>query len=337
MRRWAQAAALIACGGALSLCLPPDVRADQTPASVPTSAPTSAPPSADQDDGGAVFAEIRNTWFAMTYPRLVNYSVVVTTIANGVAQRATYNGQAQPLKGDFRVNAFSVEEEREPYVPTGTSFRLDGEVDTTSGSGIGGDLPIGDNRANHPVQRVAQTEAFAIPEVSPLYAFGMRTCRSRSASPKDQSPLRVIGVSSSVARRYRITVDGTDLVDGKPALHVSFEPLIDAKRDRLREVWIDPKTSHVLAATVLGNFIGSAESTIPWRITFREIDGSTYIDKETAEAPLRRGRTVYDHVEIRFQDIQRTHGFPNLDFAMTPDYQHLDVVTEPDDPRGSVC
>lgn len=272
----------------------------------------------------------------MTYPPVLRYDVIVR-VTSGNAHRADrYNGVALPATGDFRVNAFSLAEERHPYVPHGINVayaigvgvnsgaRPFGKADDNASIGLGG-----------PLVREKPVEPFAIPEVSPLYSFGIQSCPGRRVRRIEDSGLKTIGSVTSANRRYRVTLIGTDAVDGRTAAHLSLLPLVDARRDRLRDLWIVPSTSYVVQARIAGNFIGAGETNVSWLIHFTTIDEVTYVDKETSEAPVRRGRAVFDTVEITFErigpDRSKTSELP---FAVPPSYGALNVIEEPKESFG---
>ena len=92
-----------------------------------------------------------------------------------------------------------------------------------------------------------------------------------------------------------------------------------------------------VAARTAGNFSGRAEAAIPWLIRFGRAAGGTLIDSEIAEAPLRRGRFVYEHVELRFERISAASGPPPVAFAVAPDFTRLDTIAEPAEAAGGAC
>jgi len=272
----------------------------------------------------ALFEQAKRGWAAMTYPDLVDYVVAITVTANGKSRTDRYNGSVKSPSRDFRVSKFSDYESQHPYVPHGVNLEF-----SASASGLGTKIGIG-VIANPP----PKTEIFAIPEITPLYSFGMRSCPTR----KDQRTLladgvKIIGsVSTNVDRVYRITLAGTETVDGVQAAHLSLVPVVDERQNRLRDVWIENETNRVLQARVDGNFNGKSEGSVPWLIHFVTIDGSTYIDREIAEAPFKRGKTTLDSVSISFEAVQQTSS-KALDFSYSipNDFSTLNVITEPDE------
>jgi hypothetical protein len=289
-------------------------------------------PAMAENNGQAMFAEARDVWSGMSYPEALDYDVVVSVTSGNLHRSDRYTGKVRPATGDFRVSKFSETERSHSYVPHGTN------VSYSIGLGLNsGKRPFGkaDDTAtlSHEgsIAKEKPVEPFAIPELSPLYSFGIQRCAARHARrPDDDGGLKTIGGVSSANRRYSVTVADYAAVDGQPAVHLSLVPLIDSRRDRLRDLWLSPSTHRVLQARVLGNFTGKDESAVPWLIRFSTFDGATYLDTETSEAPVRRGPAVFDRVTIKFENIKPdTSSRSRLSFAIPADFSGLNVIEEP--------
>ncbi len=294
-------------------------------------------PAYTESDGPALFARARDAWSAMTYPRVATYDVVVRVTQGSRTRGDRYAGVVRPASGDFRVGLFGEDELRHPYVPHGINVRWAftlginsggrpvGQSGDNAGMGVGGTI-VGEK----PV------EPFAIPQISPLYSFGVRGCAAAHVQREDDTGgLRRIGSVATVSRRYHVTYAGAETIDGDPALHLTLVPLIDPKRDRLRDLWIAPESYRVLQARVAGNFVGGAEAAVPWLIRFTSIGEATYVASETSEAPVRRGAAVFDRVEIRFERVAPDRGFTaELAFARPLAGGDLNVISEPPEAAG---
>jgi hypothetical protein len=210
-------------------------------------APSPAPSRAD-DDGAALFDRVRAAWAREAYPAVLDYTVVVT-IASEMHERADrYAGEVQSATGEFRVAKFSVAEIAHPHEPHGIDVVWQiGAGFNTQRLPVGSGVPVDKDglpkstvmlpKLGGYLAREAPVEPFAIPEVSPLYAFGMLSCASRVVRGADEgAALRTIGRTTTTTRRYRIRIVGSESVDGAATTHLALVPLVDAGRDRLRDL-----------------------------------------------------------------------------------------------------
>ncbi|HEX3549709.1 MAG TPA: hypothetical protein VHT53_05005, partial [Candidatus Elarobacter sp.] len=133
-----------------------------------------------------------------------------------------------------------------------------------------------------------------------------------------------------MTRRYRILFAGTETVDEKAALHLTLAPLVDPRRDRLRDLWIASDSFRPVRARVAGNFTGKAESGVPWLIAFTTVDDATYVASETSEGAVRRGTATFDRVEIRFENVRPDRSATaDLRFARPRSVAGLNAIEEP--------
>lgn len=177
----------------------------------------------------------------------------------------------------------------------------------------------------------AAVERFAVPEISPLYSFGIRSCSRRSANRvRSDENVKVIGsVSTNADRRYRVTIVGDESVDGQETTHLALIALSEPKSNRLRDVWVAKATGAVVQVRTDGNFSGKGASGTPWLVHFLTTDGATYIESETTEAPLKWGRATLDSVRIAFEHVHAAPKSLSLAFAIPADVSNLNAVVEP--------
>ena len=116
-----------------------------------------------------------------------------------------------------------------------------------------------------------------------------------------------IGRTGTVARTYEVT-DLGDVEDGGTALHhLGLRPLREPRRYRLRELWTDKKTSLPVRAVVAGIGNHAPLQDVRWRVDFIQIEGGTYILRETALAVLETDRGRLDGVSIAFEALRPTN------------------------------
>lgn len=280
----------------------------------------------------AIFERARTTLSEMAYPPLLDYRIAVTLHAGGTSRTDHYSGEVEPATGECRVHSFSVEEAANPYVPSGINVYFGLSAGAGSGhNGIGvappPEIPIVRKNVNPTPAPVT----FGIPDISPLYSFGIRAGGRQLANDDDASTLKTIGRVIVLGRRYNVRLIGRVPLDGVDAYHLGLDPLTDPNRDRLRDLWVGASTYDVLQARIAGNFTDKPASTVPWLIHFVTVGGATYIGTETAEAPLPNTPLTFDEVTISFDDFAPRHGSPDLLFAIPYDLDAHGHVFEPNE------
>ncbi|HEX3548793.1 MAG TPA: hypothetical protein VHT53_00350, partial [Candidatus Elarobacter sp.] len=231
-----------------------------------TGAGAAEPPAYAPGDGPMLFARARDAWTAMRYPPLVTYDVAVRVTRASAVRGDRYAGVVRPATADFRVALMGEDEQLHPYVPHGVNVKWQITIGINSGGrGIGETADHASHAIGGPIAAEKSVEPYAIPELSPLYSFGIRACPAVSTTGSDElGGLRRIGSVATMTRRYRILFAGTETVDEQAALHLTLAPLVDPRRDRLRDLWLAPDSFRPVRARVAGNFTGKAESGVPW-------------------------------------------------------------------------
>src|ERR1700687_5626896 len=69
-------------------------------------------------------------------------------------------------------------------------------------------------------------EPFGLPEMSPIFSFGLVKARP----------------SKAPEREYDVSLDGTDVLHVRAAYHLTLVPLAAPSKNRLRELWVDAQT-----------------------------------------------------------------------------------------------
>ena len=288
-----------------------------------------------QPDPEKIFERARLTWSGMTYPSLLDYHIAVTIDAGPLKRTDHYAGEAEPATGECRVHAFSVEEAANPYVPHGIDVRVRLSVAYGTGrNGIGAKKPTPMTILDTNVNPTPSPITFGVPDLSPLYSFGMRAGERHVADVADPTAPKTIGRVLVLNRRYDVRLIERAPVDGTDAYHLGLTPLSNPQENRLRDLWVDASTFDVLQARIAGNFTDKPAATVPWLIRFRLIDGATYIASETAEAPLPDTPLTFDDVTISFEAVEQRHGSRDLLFAVPHALDARGHVFEPNEFGG---
>jgi hypothetical protein len=119
--------------------------------------------------------------------------------------------------------------------------------------------------------------------------------------------LQKIGRTGTVARTYDVTDLGDLTENGVVLHHLGLRPLRDPHRYRLRELWLDVKTSLPVRAVVAGIGNRWPLDAVDWRVDFKQLEGGTYIARETALASLSSDGGRLDEVTITFAELRATN------------------------------
>jgi hypothetical protein len=257
-----------------------------------------------EPDANALFGSLRSNLAAQAYPSLMSYAITVHVQSNGAVREDHYDGQADGRTDDFRVRQFSHEEDESPYVPHGINvvFMVQGATPVV-------------------LSKQRDAEPFGVPNLSPIYSFGLRRCpgpSDSSDSTTDGSGFRRIGVVVSTSRTYNASFVGDELIDGVETSHLLLSPVSKPEKNRLRDVWIDG-SNNLVRARVAGNFTARETQGVTWLLRFQTTNGLTFIKSETAEAPISFAHQRYDDVSIEFSEISRDDAPRALEFALPKD------------------
>ena len=145
--------------------------------------------------------------------------------------------------------------------------------------------------------------------------FGLAIDAVRISATADMSTISAsatalphIGRTGVVARTYEVTDLGDVVEDGAALHHLRLRPLREPYRNRLRELWLDAKTSLPVRAVVAGIGDHHPLDVTSWRVDFAQLDGGTYVARETALTPIDYGKagTLRD-VTITFAELHPTN------------------------------
>jgi hypothetical protein len=262
-----------------------------------------------------IYARTRAVWESQRYPQYVSYIVVVNVDDKGVPKANHYNAGFDAVHDRVYTNVVSEEEQLDPHVPDGVNMSIDPKRQFQT---------LFKKRVGRPEDAV---DYLGVPMLAPNYSFGIAPFVPQIASSQpDQAALveeirnqfndpmsaqkaqklanapglKEIGHVESTNSDYIITYDAIESVDGRDAYHLSLRPSHPSTRLRLREIWVDTQTYATARLETQGNF---ANDSIPWVITFADVDGAEYIATEDAQKPVSDGRYTYDRATIVFQAI----------------------------------
>ncbi len=226
-------------------------------------------------DPEAIFSAARKAWGSGAYPRYAQYAVVVAFTNGSDRRRRTWDTSEDLRDGVIYSRSFSREEAVHPFTPHGINIAI----------------PFLNNLSKERQPDVIGQVEFAVDQDYGL-APGQRKftpAQSAGAIGADSSHLAVIGRTSTTSREYDVTLVET-LSDAQgPEYHLRLKPLRDPWHHRLRELWVDGTTMLPEEAVVEGIGNRAPLTKIDWRVEFTQVQGGTYIARETALGPLDYG------------------------------------------------
>ena len=271
---------------------------DTTPAAA---SPLASSPADD------LYAAARRARSESAYAHYAVYATVVTFRHNGHQVVNTWNTVEDLRRRLVHAHGVSREEAAHPHVARGTNIGI-----SIGPSGIlpPGVLPnTGRSLGPAPTQGPIGQLSFAVDQ-----DFGLAlnsppigATANMSAVATSVSTLQKIGRTGTVARTYDV-VDLGDLTENGGVLHhLGLRPLRDPHRYRLRELWLDAKTSLPVRAVVAGIGNRPPLDAVDWRVDFKQLEGGTYIARETALTPLNSADGRLDDVTITFAELRPTN------------------------------
>jgi hypothetical protein len=254
-------------------------------------APSPAP--AVLTDAAAIFNAARKAWGSGAYPRYAQYAVVVSFQNGEQHVRRTWDTSEDLRGGVIYSRSFSREENANPFTPHGIDIVIPfaGAIDKEKR-----------------VDPLGQVE-FAVDQDYGLAPGQRKFVPAQNAGQVggDSSHLATIGRTATVSRDYAVTLLETRSDEKGPEYHLALTPLRDAWHHRLRELWVDGATMLPEEAVVEG--IGDREplTKVKWRVEFTQLQGGSYIARETALAPLDCGDDgSLTGVSVSFEELQLT-------------------------------
>jgi hypothetical protein len=262
-----------------------------------------ASPAPAISDPDTIFANARTAWAQGGYPRYATYAVAVDYADGNRHVRSTWD-----TIEDFRheivySRKFDREETANPGPPP---------------TGINIAIPFLNGLTRQEPKDPVGHVAFAIDQSYGIARPAMRITAATSASAFNatSTTLALIGRTGTVARIYDIRLAETRVDAQGTSYHLLLTPLQKPEENRLRELWIDGATWLPQTAIVAGIGDRAPLTDVDWRVEFQQIQGATYIARETALADVDYGGAgMLRGLTISFAEFA-AHAFPPATFAI---------------------
>jgi len=269
----------------------------------PAAASSPPPPSA----ADAMYAAARRARSESAYAHYAVYATVVTFRHNGHQVVSTWGTVEDMRRRMVHAHALAREEAAHPHVPHGTNVGVGVGPSGILGPGV---MPpkgrtINPEPTNDPIGQLS----FAVDQ-----DFGLALTAPPISASADMSEVAAtvstlpkIGRTGTVARTYDVADLGDVAENGVVLHHLGLRPLRDPRRFRLRELWLDAKTSLPVRAVVAGIGNHGPLDAVDWRVEFKQLEGGTYIARETALTALNTEGGRLDDVTITFAELRATN------------------------------
>lgn len=272
-------------------------------------APVAASPSAASPPAltaaDALFAAARRARSESAYAHYAVYATVVSFRHGDRRVVATWDTVEDLRRRVVHAHSLRREEAANPHVPHGTNFG----VAAGPAGPIYGIPPKGQIVSHEPTVDPIGQLSFAVDQDFglALTAPPITASADMSQVASATSTLPVIGRTGTVARTYDVTDLGDVAENGVTLHHLGLRPLRDPHRYRLRELWLDAKTALPVRAVVAGVGNNWPLDAISWRVDFKQLEGGTYVARETALSPLDTDGGRLDDVTITFAELRPTN------------------------------
>jgi hypothetical protein len=267
-------------------------------------------------DADALFFAARQARSQGAYPHYARYATVVH-YRNGTREITRAWDTTEDLRRRLvHARGLSRQDAANPHAPHGTNVRFTISIGfpppvapgamSLPGQSVGLSTIVNAERPDDPIGQLtlAVDQDFGLARD----AVRITATADMSAISASATVLPHIGRTGAVARTYEITDLGGVVEDGIAMHHLSLRPLRDPYRNRLRELWLDAMTSLPLRAIVAGIGDRPPLDAVRWRVDFGQLEGGTYVARDTALAPIDYGKagTLHD-VTITFAELRPTN------------------------------
>ena len=267
-------------------------------------------------DADALFLAARQARSQSAYAHYARYATIVQYRNGARAVTRAWDTSEDLRRRLVHARALNRQDGTNPHVPHGINVR------GTIAAGLAG--PVAPGAMSGPPPSIGYSKIFnAERPDDPIgqltlavdQDFGLAIDAARIGATMDMSAISTsttvlphIGRSGTIARTYEVTDLGDVVEDGVALHHLGLHPLSDPYRNRLRELWLDAKTSLPVRAIVAGIGDRHPLDAVSWRVDFAQLEGGTYVARETALAPIDYGKAgmLYD-VTITFAELRPTN------------------------------
>jgi hypothetical protein len=252
---------------------------------------------AEMTNGQKIFERSREVLRSVRYPSYIAYVIHVHSNTGGKPFLESFKSIVRSQDDIVLTHKTPLETTSKPDNPYGTKFAILGFTYTPHTKGY-------------------QPEPFGVPQISPLYSFGLRPIGEVLALPPTPEPvpssdLPSLGRVEAIAQDYDVTLVDIERYKVRWVYRLRLVPRQDPNFYRLREVLVDTQTFVPWELTSAGIFPGGPASKVPWDVHYTVSHGRWLMVQESTQATLRVGGILqgkpshgYDGLSYAFSDFQ---------------------------------
>ncbi|MBV8171947.1 MAG: hypothetical protein JO219_08460 [Candidatus Eremiobacteraeota bacterium] len=272
-------------------------------ANTPDAAPTG---EAATMNGQLIFDKAREVLRTVRYPSFIAYTVHVRSNTAGKPFLESFHSIVRTQDDIVLTHKTPIETTSKPDNPYGTRFDILGFKITPHTKGY-------------------QQEPFGVPQISPIYSFGLRPIGEVLALPPTPEPepsdIRSLGRVEAVAQDYDVALVGIERYHVRWAYHLRLTPRQQPNVYRLREMFVDTQTFVPWEIVSAGIFPGGAASKVPWTVHYTMASGYWLMTSESTQATLRVGGALqstpargYDGLMYALSDFEYPKDMQDFSF-----------------------
>jgi hypothetical protein len=256
--------------------------------------------------GQAVFDRSRDVLRTVRYPTFISFIVHARSNTGGKPFLESFRSIVRSRDDIVLTHKTPIESTSKPDNPYGTNIAILGLAFPTHTKGY-------------------QEEPFGVPQISPLYSFGLRPIGESLPLLPTPAPeptdLRSLGRVEATEQDYDVTLVDVEKFRVRWVYHLKLVPRQSPDEYRLREMLVDTQTFVPWKLVSAGIFPQGPASGVPWTVTYTIAHGDWLMADESTSATLRVGGLAqgtssrsYDGLTYAFSDFQYPKDMQDFSF-----------------------
>lgn len=269
------------------------------------------PPSGNTLTGPQIFDNALHVLRSLDYPPVISFITTARSAVGGKPFIEEFRSSLRTTDDVVITHSVPITTTNQPENPWGWRINIP----------ILGSLFPSQRKGNY-------SQPFGVPEISPVYAFGLvpRKPVSFPGMPQDNTDTQDADVKSlgrilTIARDYEATLLGIEPYHDRYVYHLKLTPIERPDYYRLRDVWVDTQAFIIWKLRSQGIFDEGPATTVPWDAEYTIVDGHWFMSTEYTDSTIKTGGFLantppvnYDGVAYTFSDFEYPEDSLDLDF-----------------------